>query len=91
MSFHVYIIESAEGYRYTGYTPDLERRLAEHNAHTTFSTKRGSGWHLIYSEEYSTRSEAMKRERYFKTGVGRDYLRQQIGVESAAADSSSDS
>jgi putative endonuclease len=91
MAFYVYVIESEEGYRYTGQTPDIERRLAEHNAHTTFSTKRGNNWRLVYSEEYSTRSEAMKRERYLKTGAGRDFLRTHMGVESAAADSSSGS
>ncbi|MFI5201307.1 MAG: GIY-YIG nuclease family protein [Candidatus Kapaibacterium sp.] len=69
----------------------MTRRLAEHNAHATFSTKRGSNWRLIYSEECPNRSEAMQRERYLKTGAGREFIQQRVGVESAAADSSSGS
>jgi len=74
--FTVYIIKSVEDYRYTGITVDLEKRLIEHNSKSlSFWTKRGTDWKLIYKEEFDTRSEAMKREEWFKTGIGRDYLK----------------
>jgi len=74
MSYYVYVIESEEGFRYTGHTPDLNRRLKEHNLGLTHSTKHGHNWEVIYTEAYETRSEAMKREKYFKSGAGRRYL-----------------
>jgi putative endonuclease len=74
--FTIYIIKSIEGYGYTGITEDLEKRLNEHNNKLlSFWTKRGTNWKLIYKEEFNTRSEAMKREKWLKTGVGRDYLK----------------
>jgi putative endonuclease len=67
---------------YVGHTQDLEKRLKEHNDPTCFSSKfakRFPGpWILIYSESYSTRSEAFRRERWFKTGAGREYLRSSL-------------
>jgi putative endonuclease len=77
--FTVYIIKSSEGYRYTGMTEDLEKRLNEHNNKTlSFWTKRGTDWKLVYKEEFNTRSEAMKKEKWLKTGAGRDFLNEII-------------
>lgn len=79
-NYTVYVIQSREGYRYTGYTEDLPRRLEEHNEHTlSVWTKRGSGWKVIYREEYSTASEAMSREKWLKSGVGREFLKARLG------------
>jgi len=87
MPYFVYVIESAEGSRYTGQTPDLERRLKEHNGGNSHSTKHGSSWRIVYHEQFGTRGEAMKREKYLKTGAGRDFLKRHFrGVESAAAE-----
>ena len=72
MSFTVYIIESTEEHRYIGQTSDLARRITEHNSHLSHSTKHGTGWKPVYAEEHETRAEAMKREKYFKSGKGRD-------------------
>ncbi len=78
--FTVYVIRSQEGHQYTGCTEDLERRLEEHNQHTlSFWTKRGTGWKVVYKEECATASEAMKRERWLKSGVGREFLKKNIG------------
>ncbi len=32
-------------------------------------------WRVVYSESFATRAEAVRRERYRKTGRGRDELR----------------
>ena len=74
MAYYVYIIRSEEGFRYIGYTPDLKRRMSEHNSHKSHSTKHGHNWQIIYTEEYLTRSEAMKREKWFKSGIGREWI-----------------
>ena len=74
--FYIYVIKSREGFRYTGMTEDLEKRLIEHNEKKlSFWTKRGTNWELIYKEEFETKSEALKREKWLKSGVGRDYLK----------------
>jgi len=92
MIFHVYVIESEEGKRYTGHTGDLQQRLIDHNEGTTFTTKKSRNWKLIYTEPHHTRASAMQREKFLKSGAGRDYIKRMIdGVESAAADSSSGS
>ena len=67
MSYFVYVLINPENKIYIGQTNDLQRRLAEHNEtdfRGTLHTKRHKGpWEIVYSEEVSTRSEAMKREK----------------------------
>ena len=74
--YYVYVIKSKEGFIYKGMTDNLERRLVEHNNKTlSFWTKRGTDWKLIYKEEFDNKTEALKREKWLKMGVGRDYLK----------------
>lgn len=72
----VYVIQSKEKHIYVGSTTDIEKRLLQHNQHFAGWTKRGTDWKLIHLKEYNTLSEARKRERWFKTGVGREYIQQ---------------
>jgi putative endonuclease len=51
---------------YVGWTLDLERRLAQHNAGTGARTTRGRVWSLLYSESFETREAAMSREWHLK-------------------------
>jgi putative endonuclease len=75
MKYFVYVIKSKEGFIYKGMADNLQRRLVEHNNKTlSFWTKRGTNWELIYKEEFDNKTEALKRERWLKTGVGREYL-----------------
>jgi putative endonuclease len=60
---------------YTGQTQDIFDRIIKHNAGKVISTKRYRPWILVYTEEYTTRTEAMIRERFLKSGMGREYLR----------------
>jgi putative endonuclease len=72
--FSVYVIQSKCGNRYTGYTAELERRLQEHNAGLCKTTKVDNQWKVIYQESYEMRGEAMKREKWLKSGAGRRYI-----------------
>ena len=77
--FFVYIIKSKEGYKYTGMTEDLSLRLSQHNnKNLSFWTKRGSDWKIVYYEEFDDKSDAMKREKWFKSGAGRDFLKTKL-------------
>ena len=78
-SFTVYVIKSREGFHYTGMTEDLPLRIKQHNnKELSFWTKRGSVWKLVYKEKFYTKKEALKREKWFKSGVGREFLKNNV-------------
>ncbi|HEY9166146.1 MAG TPA: GIY-YIG nuclease family protein [Candidatus Kryptonia bacterium] len=52
----------------------MDRRLDEHNSGISHSTKHGRNWRIVYSEQFETRREGMKREKYLKTNAGRRFL-----------------
>ena len=64
MSDHyTYILRCADGSLYTGWTTDLERRLAAHNAGTASKyTRSRRPVALVYHESFPTKEEAMARE-----------------------------
>ena len=65
MGCFVYILGSrgTGGYRtYVGWTVDLDRRLAQHNAGVGARSTRGRAWTLLYAERLASRREAMSRE-----------------------------
>jgi putative endonuclease len=49
---------------YVGSTSDIQTRLARHNAGATPSTKPGRPWIIVYSETFTTKTEALQREKY---------------------------
>ena len=51
---------------YVGWTTDLEKRLAAHNAGAGAKSTRGRQWRLVHSEVFNTRGEAMAREYKLK-------------------------
>jgi putative endonuclease len=67
MDSYCYIIKCADGSYYTGWTTNLERRLAQHNAgHGSRYTRSRLPIKLVYTEKLPDRSTAMKRERAIK-------------------------
>jgi putative endonuclease len=73
--FYVYVLRSdATGRRYTGSCADLDDRIRRHNGGESKSTRHGIPWRLVHCEQYATRAEAMRRERFLKTGRGRAEL-----------------
>jgi len=75
--YWVYILKSLkDSKRYIGYTNDLMRRINEHNSGLVKSTKNRKPLILIHTEEYSTKEAAAERERFYKTGKGRELLKQ---------------
>lgn len=61
---------------------NLTRRRVEHALLWTPYSKRFGFSKLVYVECFETRSEAMKREKYFKTGKGREFLAQYLSNQS---------
>jgi putative endonuclease len=65
----VYVLGSGDARRYityVGWTSDLPRRLAQHNAGTGARSTRGRSWVVLHTETFATRQEAMSREWYLK-------------------------
>ena len=75
--FFVYIIVSEiKGLRfYVGITGNVEERLKQHNNGKTVSTKGYVPWKLFYFEKYKTRIEAREREKYLKSGTGKEKIK----------------
>lgn len=69
MSTHwVYVVRCADGTYYTGYTTDVERRVAEHNDGAGAKYTRGrTPVELVHRERFDSRSAAMQREAEIKT------------------------
>ena len=67
MSWSVYILRCADGTLYTGIAPDVEKRVALHNAGKGAKYTRGRGpVELVYREELEDRAAASKREYAIK-------------------------
>ncbi len=78
--FYVYILYSITHKKtYTGFTNNIERRLKEHNlTETSGFTLRYRPWTLMNTEAFETKAEAMQREKYLKTGKGREEIKKII-------------
>ena len=76
MIYYVYVLKSRKnGKRYYGFTrKDPAVRLAEHHSNKNDWTSRNGPFDLFYAEEFSSRKEALKREKYFKSAAGRKWL-----------------
>jgi putative endonuclease len=64
---YVYVLysDSLDKY-YLGSTADVERRTAQHNSLAHGFTKTGRPWRLVHVENFATKPEALKREKYLK-------------------------
>lgn len=76
---YVYVLESLRDSRwYTGMCADLRKRVSAHEAGQVCSTRHRRPLRLIYYEACLSRTDAVRRERYLKTGRGKRYLRQRL-------------
>lgn len=69
MQGYVYVlgcIHHGRALTYVGWTTDLARRLAQHNAGKGARSTRGRVWVVLHSESFATREEAMRREWHLK-------------------------
>ena len=66
--FTVYVLRNQAGQLYVGQTIDLERRLFEHQNGLGRWTRNRGPWEVVLTEQYTTRADAMRRERNLKAG-----------------------
>ena len=76
----LYVLRSIENRRrYVGITDNLARRLTEHRRSSSTVGRQLGPFTLIHTEEYADYVRARVRERFLKTGKGREWLEQQFG------------
>ena len=63
---------------YIGYSKDIESRIIQHNSGKTITTKRKIPWEIIYYEVSFNKEDAIAREKYLKSGMGRRYLKNRL-------------
>ena len=75
--FYSYVLKSLkDGKYYYGSTADLKARLNEHNRGKVRSTKSRTPFIVHYYETFETKSEAAKRELFFKSINGYIFLKE---------------
>jgi len=77
--YYTYILKSLKNDRYyTGSTDNLNKRLCEHNSGRSKYTRSTRPFKLMHYETFQSRAEAVQREKYFKTGKGREKFKKLI-------------
>jgi len=68
MVFWVYILRCSDGSYYTGHTDNLEKRISQHTTGAIAScyTFKRRPLELVFSQEFTTRAEALASERQIK-------------------------
>ena len=75
MKYTTYVLKSIkDGKRYIGFTNNLTQRTKKHNRGGVASTKKRIPLKVIHAEQFETREEAEKSERFLKSGQGRKWL-----------------
>jgi len=73
---YVYVlISQKDGNIYIGMSSDHDKRLQGHNAGMTKSTRCRRPFNMVYKEQCSDIKSARVREKYLKSGEGRELLK----------------
>jgi len=77
--YYTYVLKSkVDGNLYIGFCNNLKRRFKDHNTGKVISTRSRKPFNLIYYEACLLKERALKREKYFKSGFGRRYLKTMV-------------
>ena len=77
--YYTYVLLSlTDNNLYIGFTEDLRRRFEDHAKGMVVAKKNRRPLKLLYYEACQSREKAIKREKYFKTGFGRRFLKERI-------------
>jgi len=77
--YYVYILQSKKDRKlYVGCTNNLRERVTLHDAGKVESTKLRRPFILIYYEAYLNKSDAFAKEKWLKTGWGRNYIKRTL-------------
>jgi putative endonuclease len=74
--YFVYILRSSKrNYIYIGISDNVTRRLYEHNSGQNRTTKPHRPFKLLNSEKFPDRINARTREKWFKSGEGKEFIK----------------
>lgn len=77
--YYVYILFSLKDNKlYIGFSKDLKQRIAEHNNGYVVATKHRQPLLLIHYEYFISRADAVAREKFLKSGFGRDQIKKAL-------------
>ena len=80
MFYYVYILQSKkDGELYIGCTNNLNKRIKEHNEGLVFSTKLKKPYKIIHYEAFLNKKDAFIREKWLKTGWGKNQIKVMLG------------
>jgi putative endonuclease len=79
-AYYVYVLWSESRAKfYVGSCADIDDRLVRHNAGRSKYTRTGTPWLLVHSEQFASRSEAVRRESEIKSWKSAARIRQMLG------------
>lgn len=77
--FYTYVLRSKKDHKfYTGFTNNLKERYKLHKAGKVTSTKHRGELELIYFESCLNEIDAVRREKYLKSGLGKKFLKSRL-------------
>ena len=85
--FYTYVLKSTtHNYIYVGMTNCLERRIKQHNLGKEKTTKYYRPFILIHHESFTTRPEAREREKFLKSGCGKEWIKENFSTSGGTVD-----
>jgi len=85
MAVHLYVLRSeSTGRFYVGISKFKAKRLRQHNRDQSRATAGGGPWVEVYREEHPDYATARTREKYWKSGAGRQRLRSAFGGQGSS-------
>lgn len=76
LRFCVYVLLSLKDFKfYIGFTENLKERLTDHFHGQSPATSPRRPFVLIFCEYFVSKSDALRREKYFKTTAGKKALK----------------
>ena len=77
--YYIYVLKSSQDNNfYVGYTDDLKSRFEQHSKGRVISTRNRRPLEIVYSEACLNKKDAMHREKYLKTYLGKQFLKNRL-------------
>lgn len=80
--YHIYFAKSLKNRKiYVGFTSkDPKDRVVEHNQGSNTWSKNNGPFKLVYYDTFVCKEDALQREKFFKTGIGKKIKKAIVGV-----------
>jgi len=77
--YYVYVLQSIkDGKLYIGKTSDIKRRFEKHNTGQVKATRGRKPFRLVFYEVFNSKTDAGRDELFFKSGYGREVLKEKL-------------